>query len=189
MKRQLKLSTALKLTNMKGGGYSNFLDSIRKDSNTNCIAKFIIIDGDRAIDDVNEKEQLRKLLEYCIIQNKSERTPHFLIINCPNFEYIACLHVPTYHGKSVSQFIVNELKYRNIDEFKSDTKVYDVLNTRGNSVEVMLTSLKRTNSFVINKYSFNKGMFSMSVKTTYNWSKLECQGSNINEFFEIVLGD
>lgn len=67
MRRQLKLSIALKPINMKGGGYSNFLDSIRVDSNTNCVAKFIIIDGDRAIDNVNEKHQLRKLLEYCIV--------------------------------------------------------------------------------------------------------------------------
>lgn len=99
------------------------------------------------------------------------------------------MHVPTYRGKSVAQFIVNELGYRNVDEFKADSKVYDVLNTKGNSVEVMLTSLKSTNCFIVNKYSFNKRMFSMSVETTYNWDKLGYQGSNINEFFEIVLGD
>lgn len=189
MRRQLKLSIALKPINMKGGGYSNFLDSIRVDSNTNCVAKFIIIDGDRAVDDVNESDQLRKLVEYCIVQNKSARTPHFLIVNYPDFEYIACLHVPAYHGKNVSKFIENELGYRNVDEFKADSKIYDVLNTKGNSVQVMLTSLKSTNCFIINKYSFNKRMFSMSVKTTYNWDKLGYQGSNINEFFEIVLGD
>ena len=53
----------------------------------------------------------------------------------------------------------------------------------------MLNSLKSTNCFIVNKYSFNKRMFSMSVETTYNWDKLGYQGSNINEFFEIVLGD
>lgn len=125
MRKQLKLSIALKPINMKGGGYSNFLDSIRVDSDTNCVAKFI----------------------------------------------------------------VNELGYRNVDEFKAESKVYNVLNTKGNSVEVMLNSLKSTNCFIVNKYSFNKRMFSMSVETTYNWDKLGYQGSNINEFFEIVLGD
>lgn len=188
MRRQLKLSIALKPINMKGGGYTNFLDNIRVDSNTNCVAKFIIIDGDRAIDDVNEKHQLRKLLEYCIVQNKSGRTPHFLIVNYPDFEYVACLHVPTYRGKNVAQFIVNELGYRNVDEFKADESVYNVLNTKGNSMEVMLSSLKRTNCFIVNKYTFNKRTFSMAVETTYNWDKLGYQGSNINEFFEVVLG-
>lgn len=188
MRRQLKLSIALKPINMKGGGYSNFLDSIRVDSNMNCVAKFIIIDGDRAIDDVNEKHQLRKLLEYCIVQNKSGRIPHILIVNYPDFEYIACLHVPYYRGKSAAQFIVNELGYRDVDEFKADKKVYDVLNTKGNSVKIMLNSLKTTNCFVVNEYSFNKRMFNMTVNTIYNWDKLGYQGSNINEFFEIVLG-
>lgn len=187
MRRQLKLSIALKPINMKGGGYTNFLDNIRVDSNTNCVAKFIIVDGDRAIDYVNEEYQLRKLLEYCIIQNKSGRTPHFLIVNCPDFEYIACLHIPAYRGKNVAQFIVNQLGYRNVDEFKADKNVYNVLNTRGNSIEVMLSSLRSTNRFIQNKYTFNKRTLSIAVETTYNWDKLGYQGSNINEFFEMVM--
>lgn len=51
MRRQKKLSIALKLVNMKGGGYSNFLEQIKIDGTANCLAKFIIIDGDRAIAD------------------------------------------------------------------------------------------------------------------------------------------
>ena len=42
MRRQLKLSIALKPINMKGGGYSNFLDSVRVDSNTNCVANLLL---------------------------------------------------------------------------------------------------------------------------------------------------
>ena len=41
MKRERKLSLAIKLVNMKGGGYGNFLEKIREDGNTNCLAKFI----------------------------------------------------------------------------------------------------------------------------------------------------
>jgi len=68
MRRQKKLSIALKLVNMKGGGYSNFLEQIKIDGTANCLAKFIIIDGDRAIADEGERKNLRELLEYCILQ-------------------------------------------------------------------------------------------------------------------------
>ena len=92
MKRQKKLSIALKPVNMKGGGYGNFLEQIKIDGATNCLAKFIIIDGDRAVADDTEKKKLQELLEYCILQNRNERIPHFPIVDYPDFEYIACLH-------------------------------------------------------------------------------------------------
>ena len=46
MRRQKRLSITLKPVNMKGGGYSNFLEQVKTDGTTNCLAKFIIIDGD-----------------------------------------------------------------------------------------------------------------------------------------------
>lgn len=77
MRRQKKLSISLKLVNMKGGGYRSFLEQVQIDGTTNCLAKFILIDGDKAISDEGEKKNLRELLEYCRIQNQSERIPHF----------------------------------------------------------------------------------------------------------------
>ena len=35
-----------------------------------------------------EKKSLRELLEYCILQNRSGRIPHFLIVDYPDFEYM-----------------------------------------------------------------------------------------------------
>ena len=58
---------------MKGGGYSSFLENLKIDGNTNCLAKFIIIDGDRAASDHGEKKKLQELAEYCILQNNSGR--------------------------------------------------------------------------------------------------------------------
>ena len=49
---------------MKGGGYSNFLKQIKTDGTANCLAKFIIIDGDKAIADDSEKKNLQELLLY-----------------------------------------------------------------------------------------------------------------------------
>lgn len=186
MKRKLKLSIALKSVNMKGGGYRSFLDFLQTDGNTNCLAKFIIIDGDRAISEEGEKKNLRTLLEYCILQNKLGRIPHFLIVDYPDFEYIACLHTPKYKGKNVTQYIQKEMGYKNIDEFKSDKKIYSVLNTNGNSSNLMLTSLKKDNCFIVNEYTINKRKFEIMINTIYDWEKLDRKGSNINEYFEIL---
>lgn len=186
MKRQKRLSIALKPVNMKGGGYRSFLESLKIDGNTNCLAKFIIIDGDRAISEAGEKRNLRELLEYCILQNKSGRIPHILIVNYPDFEYIGCLHTPGFKGQNVAQYIKKQMKYQDVDEFKADEHIYSVLNKNGNSSNVMLASLKRGNSFVVNECRVNKARFEISVQTTCDWAKLGQKGSNINEFFEII---
>ncbi len=186
MRRQKRLSIALKPVNMKGGGYSNFLEQVKTDGATNCLAKFIIIDGDRAIAEEGEKKNLRELLEYCMLQNRSGRIPHFLIVNYPDFEYIACLHTPKYKGQNVVQYITRELGYKSVDEFKADEKVYRVLNTNGNSYSIMLSLLREENCFIINRYSINKKLYEIKISTSYDWEKLGKKGSNINEFFEVV---
>lgn len=187
MRRQTKLSIALKSVNMKGGGYDNFLEQVRTDGTANCLAKFIIIDGDRAVTEDSEKKNLEKLLEYCILQNQSGRTPHFLIVDYPDFEYIACLHTPNYKRQNIAQYISKELGYKSVDAFKADKKVYSVLNTNRNSYSLMLSSLKKENRLVINNYSINKKLYEIKISTTlYNEEKLGRKGSNINEFFEVV---
>lgn len=186
LRRQKRLSIALKPVNMRGGGYSNFLEQIRTDGTTNCLAKFIIIDGDRAVVENGEKKNLRELLDYCMLQNRSGRIPHFLIVDFPDFEYISCLHTPKYKGQTVAQYIIKELGYKSVDEFKADEKVYNVLNTNGNSCARMLSLLKKENCFVINNYSISKKQYEIKISTIYDWGKLGRKGSNINEFFEVV---
>lgn len=114
---------------------------------------------------------MRKLLEYCILQNQSERIPHILIVDYPDFEYIACLHTPKYKGQAVAQYITKELGYKNIDEFKADKKVYNVLNTNGSSYSLMSDLLREENCFVINNFSINKKQFEIKVITVYDWEK------------------
>lgn len=171
---------------MKGGGYKSFLDSLRIDGNANCLAKFIIIDGDKAVSEEGERKNLRELLEYCILQNNSGRTPHILIVNYPDFEYIGCLHTPGYKDQIVKQYITREMGYKDIEDFKSDKKIYQVLNTNGNSSRIMLERLKRENCFVVNMCTVNKKRFEVKADTSCDWEKLGRRGSNINEYFEIL---
>ncbi len=188
MKRELKLSIAIKLVNMKGGGYSSFLENLKIDGNTNCLAKFIIIDGDRAVSDHGEKKKLQELAEYCILQNNSGRIPHFLIVNYPNFEYVGCLHTPGYKGQDIGQYITKVMGYKDIGAFKADSKVYYVLNTGGNSSSRMLEALRSRHEdcFVRNEYKVDKAKYEMEVKLVCDWGKLGRKCSNMNEYFEAI---
>ncbi len=186
MRRQLRCSIALKPVNMKGGGYRNFLDNLRIDGNMNCLAKFIIIDGDKAAGNEKEKKNLKELLEYCVLQNNSGRIPHILIVNFPDFEYIGCLHTPGYKGQNIKQYIMKEMGYKDIESLKSDKKIYYVLNTNGNSSRLMLAALKRENCFIENLCTVNKNRFEIKVNTVCDWEKFGRRGSNIHEYFAVL---
>ncbi len=47
MRKNQGVELVLKPINMHGGGYSSFLAQIKKEAQTNYLAKFIIVDADR----------------------------------------------------------------------------------------------------------------------------------------------
>lgn len=64
IRKNKKVSLAIRPINMKGGGYANFLDQIKGDANSNCLAKFIVIDGDRALSFPGELDALKGIIDY-----------------------------------------------------------------------------------------------------------------------------
>lgn len=105
MRLKQGVELALKPINMQGGGYTNFLEAIKKEASNNCLAKFILIDFDRAKKHLGELPKLKEIMEYCRLQNSSRRIPLFLILDNPDFEYIACLHIADYQGQDIKSIL------------------------------------------------------------------------------------
>lgn len=180
------ISLTLNAVNMSGGGYANFMTELKKDSNTDCLAKFIIIDGDRANAFPKEAKALKELVQYCIIQNKSERTPHILIIDYPDFEYVGCLHCEEYKGGSVEKFIKDSLKYKSVEDFKADEYVYDKLNSGKNTHENVKTKVSTSNNIIVNRFNINKSQFEILVDTIYEEANIGKRGTNFQDFFDVT---
>lgn len=132
------------------------------------------------------RETKKNFKVFCEGDTEYNYIDEILIVDYPDFEYIACLHTPQYKGQNVAQYIVKELGYKSVEEFKADEKIYNVLNTNGNSSDLMLSLLKRENCFVVNHYSIKKNLYEIKNSTIYDWEKLGRKGSNINEFFEVI---
>lgn len=171
--------------NMHGGGYKNFLTEIKKNGKLNRQASFVIIDGDRAQNIPEEKKSLRELIEYCRLQNtKKNFPPFFLIVNCPDFEYVACLHDENYKGGDTERYITKNFGFKNLDEFKSRTDIYDFLHKNSRHHEIMLQKIGNQ-KFITNEYRKNSVIISID-QTIEDWNLLETKNSNINEFFEVL---
>lgn len=170
---------------MQGGGYSYFLNHLKKSADNNCLAKFIIIDFDRVTRHPGERKYLNEIISYCKLQNNCKKTPHFLVLNNPNFEYIACLHTPGYQGQDVKNYLRQVLGFHNIEEFKAKKDIYNYLNTKDHSFRLMLSKLQY--KLVVNHYELSKPAFELKIlHTDILWEHETKKCSNINEFFEII---
>ena len=186
IKRQ-DIQIALKPINMHGGGYSNFLKKIKTESQTNCLAKFIIVDADRLMKHPGEKDSFLQLSEYCRLQNKKGTIPHFLIVNNPDFEYVACLHVPEYKGQEVTRFLQTVLGFQSLEQFKKNTEVYECLNNGERSYQILIQKIRGKDKFVQNIYSVKKKNFEIAIsRTDVKWEMLDRKGSNMEEFFDVI---
>ena len=187
MRKHQNVHISLKPINMHGGGYSNFLDKIKTESQTNCLAKFIIVDADRLIKHHEETDGFEKLLNYCKLQNEKKTTPHFLIIKNPDFEYIACLHSPEYKGQETTRFLQTFFGFKTLEDFKKCPEVYTRLNCGDSSYNVMIQKISNRNKFIQNKYSVKKKNFEINIdRTDIDKDMLNQKCSNIEEFFNII---
>lgn len=187
MRKNQGVELVLKPINMHGGGYSGFLKQIKKESQTNYLAKFIILDADRINSVVGERENFLKLVEYCRIQNSKGGIPHFVIADSPDFEYVACLHDAEYNGQDTKTYIERNWGYKDLAAFKVDPAVYDFLNTGKKTYKNLLEKLRTQDKLIRNHYEIKKKTFDITIKKTeYNADLLGRRGSNIEEFFEVI---
>ena len=187
LRKQRRLEIKIKTIDMQGGGYKNFLKKIRQESDANCLAKFILIDGDRAANDKTEKNDLLDILNYCKIQNDSKRCPHILIVNHPDFEYVGCSHSLHFRGQNTSMFIMNQLRYGSLDDFKRDNKIFAVLTSGDNSIANMINALKAKPHVIINKIKKAREPFSVIVEgPTLDNESFGKKGSNMEDFYTVL---
>ena len=184
-----QLDITIKTINMHGGGYKHFLDTVKKNNVSNRIATFIIIDADRTQNNPSEFEALKKLAEYCKRQNSMKgEPPYFLIVNCPDFEYLACLHDKNFSSGDTAQHIKTKFKEKTLDDFKKRKDVYDFLNSNSRHYTNMLEQLKNKPKWISNEFKcYDKKSLIFSAETTYEQQKTPKKGSNIEEFFGVVF--
>ena len=175
-----------RLINMSGGGYKNYLERIKKDGTLNRLASFIIIDGDRAQRIPEEKAALQELIDYCRRQNKTNAPQYLLIVNCPDFEYVACLHDAEYKGGDTTQYIVKKFGFKSLGEFKQKPDIYKFLQTGSRSYSTMMEKLKRHGKFIKNDV-VAKNTILRFINLAINWDEFENKNSNIDEVFGLVM--
>lgn len=184
-----KNNIAIKPVPLEKGGYRSFLTTIKESANSNCIAKFIMVDFDRAIKHYGEKSCLIELINYCINENKKKKIPHFIILSNPNFDYLSCLHSPLYNEGDISSFITGKkgFGFKSMEEYKGKKDIFIFLNSNGNDLNIMRNKLRNRETIVKNTYTLNKQNYEVKITDTKVCLDNEpIRGANINELFDIL---
>lgn len=186
MRKNQGVEISLQPINMKGGGYTNFLNEIKTKAQTNCLAKFVIVDADRISSNAGEKSAFLALLDYCRLQNRKRTVPHFLIVKNPDFEYAACLHISDYKEQDTTVFITKQLGFKSMGQFKGNDEIYSYLNTAG-SYQNLLDRIQDDTKLVKNIYVVRKKSFDVEITDTIlNMDALAQRGTNLDEFFDVI---
>lgn len=182
------IEISIKPVNMKGGGYSEFLKQIRKESSDGFLASFILIDLDKAMP---EKKELNQLIEFCNKNNEHSDIPYILIGNNPDFEFFACSHCPDYKKRSTDQYIIKDFGYKDLATFKSDKKIYGFLNSNKCSYKIALEALSKGKTYFTHSCKKEKDGLDVSIvlsgNVKINTDSLSSKHSNMKELFDMIL--
>lgn len=191
LKKICKTTFSFEEVDMHGGGYSKFIKKVNAVSPLNCIAIFIIIDLDNAESD---KSNLDKLIRLSNTKARLSKIPYILIGNNFDFEYFACCHCDSYNHGDTSQYIIKQLGYKSVNDFKSDPNIFTALNNdikkRSFKIAIDKTKDKYNASNTFFKYDYNpikKGadiVFKICTPKI-NTDALISKHSNFIEFFKI----
>ena len=169
---------------MKGGGYANFLNEIKTKGQSNGLARFIIVDADRMQSHSGEDAAFLRLLEYCRQQNRKKAIPCFLILDNPDFEYVACLHAADFSEQATEKFIRENMRFSCMAEFKRKKDNYEFLTNRAYSSKNMLKRLRGSKKALYNKYIIQRRNYSIRVpETVFKTADLPVRRSNLEEFW------
>lgn len=190
LKKHIDITVKIDPIDMKGGGYSNFLNKIKEQANIDCLIRIIIVDVDRAYDN-SEFDNLKNLINYCNNENKkytNDAIPYIIILNDPDFELVACAHHPSYKKQKTDIFIKNILTKQDLDDFKADKNVYTKLNKNDNSYENAIRYfMSRKNYIIYHEYEKIPAPVYIKLNNMHiDYQKIGLGSSNIHEFFDVI---
>lgn len=172
-----------------GGGYKKMLEKLRTEPDSNCIARLVMLDYDRCLNDVAEREVFRKLIQLSkSTADRGRRVPIILVVSNKDFEYALCCHDPKYSDGKTDTFLCAEWGYKDVSKCKADKKVWDKAHTAARSHEVAIEHLRYRPKLVENLIKTDKKALKVVLKEVDLRVENElAPTSNLKDLFTVLL--
>lgn len=128
--RTLDLSARVKIkaVDIKGGGYGAILNMLKKEPDSNCVARVVLLDFDRYRGVQGEDAIFNQLVAYSKASMK-KAVPCILVVSNAGFEHALCFHDKNYNESSAVSFLLENWGYRNLDDCKADDRIWEKAHT------------------------------------------------------------
>lgn len=173
----------------RGGGYKKVLEKLVSEPDSNCIARIVLLDYDRCLDDASERMVFNRLISLSRQSAENgKRVPIILVVSNRDFEYALCSHDPSYSNTSTGTFLCSEWGYGDISKCKADKKIWDKAHCGARSHEQALAFLRHRPKLLDNTIISNKSGLSVALKRVELREENEsCSTSNLEDLFATLL--
>lgn len=181
-----EVKVSVERINVGGGGYAEFEKRLRAEPDSNCLARFVLLDYDRCLSNPNERRSFSRLVEMSYL-SRSRRVPLILVVSNESFEYALCCHDPDYRGGNPDSFLVRKWGYRDSADVKSDSRVWDKahLGHRGHAIAVKRLSGKKR--LLNNVFVWEKASLRLRLKeVSYSAESEISRSSNLGDLFRAL---
>lgn len=180
LKKLKKLTIIETPVNLKGGGYTTFIQKIKEHPFEAYLATFLILDMDRYSKIAGEENKFKELIKLC---NKANRDSLcFVIGNNDNIETFFEMHFPDFKP-SKKNFLKSKIKKYD----KNDNDIFDKLNKDNRGYSVAIHNQNKINKISIeNQYSSNKKNIVNKNKVIFHPQNLNVKHSNMFDMFDIL---
>ena len=182
-----EIKLRLEPVDVGGGGYREFLKRLRIEPDTNCVARFVLLDYDRVVKHAHEAAAFKELLDLSQASTR-KNVPIILIVSNESFEYALCAHDPKYRDGDTEAHLTDCWAYRDFADVKSDGAVWNRAHTLGRSHEVAIRHLMKRPQLITNTIRYESKKLRLSlIEVRYDSAVASTRTSNLTDLF-IALG-
>ncbi len=186
LKKHINSTLNIVPTNANGGDYSKVLRKLKQTSAIGTVARFVLVDFDRYITIVNEDKNFQALLNYCKNEQK-KGNPTFLIASNPNFDIFVLKHNIKYKNQDKLTFLKGNYKYKTIEAFKHDPKIFEKFNPNSNEYLEVAANVNQNELIVLNKYDFDFNKYTFKkMSIVFKKENVTYKLSNIMDLFKLL---
>lgn len=174
---------------VKGGGYKQMLERLRSEPDSNCIARIVVLDYDRCMDDRAEREMFRRLVELSQLSSGGgKRVPIILVVSNRDFEYALCCHDEKYADGKTDSFLCGEWGYEDIAKCKADKRIWEKAHAGMRSHDNAIERLERRPRLMDNRIATNRSTLTVVLDKVELITNNEAAAtSNLKDLFIPLL--
>ena len=181
-----EISLRLETVDIGGGGYREFIKRLRAEADSNCLARFVLLDYDRAKCHTGERTAFDELLGLSR-ESKGKRVPLILIVSNDSFEYPLCCHDPEYRQGDPMAHLVHGWGYRDASDIKSDEQVWGRAHEGNRDHKVAMECLSTRPVLVDYELQVPQAHWDVRIKSVaFNPDAASSKTSNLPDLFKAI---